>query len=49
METKVFNLLVKWGHNEKTAKELIDRNLQWAMKAYPEAKAAKLADVCRCC
>ena len=48
METKVFNLLIKYGYNEETAKDFIERNLVWAMKAYPESKASFLAGVVIC-
>lgn len=42
---KVIALLIKRGHNAERAKELVDRELTSAMKAYPEAKPATLATV----
>lgn len=46
MEQKVIKLLVRYGNSVDRAESAVKENLAWAMKAYPEAKAAFLADVC---
>jgi hypothetical protein len=46
MSDKVINILVKRGHSKDVAASAVAANLAWAIKAYPEAKAAFLADVC---
>jgi len=46
MKNKVIALLIKRGNNEANAVAAVEKNLDWAMKAYPEAKASFLADVC---
>ena len=46
MKNKVIALLIKRGNNEANAVAAVEKNLDWAMKAYPEAKAYFLADVC---
>ena len=46
MKTKVIALLIKRGNNEASAIAAVEKNLDWAIKAYPEAKASFLANVC---
>ena len=46
MKNKVIALLIKRGNSEARAVSAVEQNLDWAMKAYPEAKASFLADVC---
>lgn len=48
MKEKVLKILVKRGCNAEHAAELINKNLADAQKMFPEAKAAKLADVVIC-
>lgn len=48
MEKKVIALMVKRGFNEEMAAELVAKNLADAERMFPEAKAAKLADVVAC-
>ena len=45
MKAKVLKVLVKRGFNAEFAANLIDKNLADAQKMFPEAKAAKLAEV----
>lgn len=46
MKAKVIALLIKRGNSEASAISSVEKNLDWATKAYPEAKASFLADVC---
>lgn len=48
MENKVLKVLVKRGCNAEFASELINKNLKDAQRMFPEAKAAKLAEVVSC-
>ncbi|QPI17917.1 hypothetical protein POP12_125 [Pectobacterium phage POP12] len=48
MKSKVEKILVKRGNNVESVKKMIDENLELAMRMYPEAKAAKLAEILVC-
>lgn len=48
MENKVIALMVKRGFNIETATNMVTKNLADAQRMFPEAKAAKLADVVAC-
>lgn len=45
MKNKVIKLLVKNGMNEKDAIKLVEKELETAMKCYPDAKASRLAEI----
>lgn len=45
MKAKVLSILLKWGNNESEVAEMINKSYDYAIKAYPDAKAAKIADV----
>lgn len=45
MENKVAKLLLKWGYSESKVNEMIKKNLEIAVKSYPEAKPSFIADV----
>ena len=46
MKNKVIALLIKHGHTEEFALMAVANNFEWAIKAYPEANASFLANVC---
>lgn len=48
MKEKVLKVLVKRGFNQEFASELINKNLADAHKMFPDAKAAKLAEIVTC-
>jgi len=45
MKEKVLKLLVKRGNKQEDSQKMIDNNLQIALKMYPDAKPAKIAEV----
>ena len=45
MKAKVIALLIKRGWNTDLAHDLVEKELETAMKCYPEAKASKLAEL----
>lgn len=45
MFNKVFKLLVKGGHNEKSINKMMGDNFGIAVRSYPEAPARFIADV----
>lgn len=45
MKAKVLGILVKWGNNEAEAAAMISKSYEYAVKTYPDAKAAKIADI----
>lgn len=45
MKEKVIKLLIKRGMDEDTAVRLVEKELDMAMKCYPDAKASKLAEI----
>jgi len=47
MKARVIALLVKRGNNPETAQQLVESQLDWAMKAFPDARPHILADICR--
>lgn len=48
MESKIIALLIKRGWNEKSAQNMVADNIKCAISMFPEAKAAKLAEVIIC-
>ena len=42
---KVIDLLVKYGNNPKDVEKMVDKNFDYAVRVYPGATPAKLADV----
>lgn len=45
MKAKVLSILIKWGNSETSAVEMLEKSYDYAVATYPEAKAAKIADV----
>ena len=45
LEKKVKRLLIKWGNSEDSVNKMISDNYTQAVKMYPEARAAKIAEV----
>ena len=45
MKAKVLSILIKWGNSEASALEMIEKSYGYALATYPDAKAAKIADV----
>lgn len=45
MKDKVVKLLIKWGNSEAAVDRMIAEHFEYAIKTYPEAKPAFIADV----
>ncbi len=43
----VIKLLVKYGNNPKDVKSMVEKEFDMAVKSYPDATAAKIAEVIR--
>lgn len=48
MKDKVISLLIKRGWNPEDAARITERELPHALRMFPEARAAKLAEVVAC-
>ena len=45
MKEKVLKLIIKWGQNKETAEQLVNESIDIALKMYPDARPAKIAEV----
>lgn len=45
MKAKVIKLLIKWGNSEASVDRMMSEHFDYAIKTYPEAKPAFIADV----